>query len=128
MQNLTKPLPTPIYINPIIIPEIVSNPFLAETRKVGIEFPYQEESTIVSTIKIPDGYMIDELPSALSIRDTNGELSFTYNISVSDDNIMLICRRKKLSTIFPQNVYNDIRLIYDSMVDKNTDLIVLKKK
>jgi hypothetical protein len=72
--------------------------------------------------------MIDELPSALSIRDTNGELSFTYNISVSDDNIMLICRRKKLSTIFPQNVYNDIRLIYDSMVDKNTDLIVLKKK
>lgn len=117
-----------IYINPMIIPEIVSNPFLAETRKVGIEFPYQEESTIVSTIKIPDGYMIDELPSALSIRDTNGELSFTYNISVSDDNIMLICRRKKLSTIFPQNVYNDIRLIYDSMVDKNTDLIVLKKK
>lgn len=117
-----------IYINPMLIGEITTNPFIADERNVPVEFPFKNESTIVTSIKIPEGYYVDSSPKPMTIKNATGQLSYSYNVSNDNQTVMIICRHKNLSISYPPQEYADIRYIYGVIADKNNELLVLKKK
>ena len=66
-----------LYINPMLFPQLKSNPFIQTERVLPIEFPYPYKFTMLSTLTLPEGYEVEELPQSQSGRK---ETDYSVNI------------------------------------------------
>jgi len=57
-----------IYVRPIITPFHSDADFKAETRKIPVDFPYNEDIVYSCVVKIPEGYAVEQLPEPLVMR------------------------------------------------------------
>lgn len=117
-----------IYINPIHLVDVTENPFIDETRKYPIEFPFSHEDNVKNTITIPEGYEVAHIPESINIKTEDGAVQLVYNIKESNGTINVTYRVKIGSTFFTSEMYPQIKQIYDLMVDKGAEPIILKKK
>jgi hypothetical protein len=76
-----------IYINPYIFLREKSNPLTEDTRIYPIDFENIIDKTMICTIKIPDGYMLEELPrnKILQLSDNAGKCSLNISQSGNQD-------------------------------------------
>lgn len=47
----------------MLFPQLKSNPFIQTERVLPIEFPYPYKFTMLSTLTLPEGYEVEELPN-----------------------------------------------------------------
>ena len=117
-----------VYLNPIIFPEINSNPFIASTRKFPIEFDYPFSNTQFITLIIPDNYTVEELPKSTKLSLLDNGITFSYLIQKRDNAIVIIYNFTQNQIIFPKMNYALIKDFIAAVVEKNSERIVLKKK
>ena len=117
-----------VYLNPIIFPEINSNPFIASTRKFPIEFDYPFSNTQFITLIIPDNYTVEELPKGTKLSLLDNGITFSYLIQKRDNAIVIIYNFTQNQIIFPKMNYALIKDFIAAVVEKNSERIVLKKK
>jgi len=116
-----------LYINPMIFPHIIKNPFTQSERKLPIEFDYPFIFQLSCTITIPNNYRVEEIPktSKMILNEKMGKCIYQV---FNDGNIIQLNYRFELNQIiFPQNEYTAIRDFYGQVVTKNLEMIVLKK-
>jgi len=118
--------PNVIYIEPILVGTIKSNPFKREERISMIDFPYSQNYKVISQINIPDGYSA-ELPEPMMVRLPDGKGQFLYNVSQSANTISVVSDLKISGTDFGINEYPALKAFFQMVVDKNQELIVLSK-
>lgn len=117
-----------VYLNPIIFPEINSNPFIASIRKFPIEFDYPFSNTQFITLIIPDNYTVEELPKSTKLSLLDNGITFSYLIQKRDNAIVIIYNFTQNQIIFPKMNYALIKDFIAAVVEKNSERIVLKKK
>lgn len=117
-----------IYINPLIIPQLTKNDFTQSDRKTPVEFSYPYTYQITSTIFIPKGYAVEELPKSTRLTLENKEGALQYSISAQQDGVIQVSYRFQLNdVIFPYTNYPMLREFFGTVATKNTEMIVLKK-
>lgn len=116
-----------IYINPLHIIEINENPYVEETRKLPVEFPFTQEVNIMNTIQIPEGYEVESMPESVNIKTEDGSLQFLYTIKAENGLITLTYRTKIGTLLFSSEMYPQLKHIFDLMVQKNEEPIILKR-
>ncbi len=116
-----------IYINPLIIPQMTTNNFTQSERKLPVEFSYPYSYQITSTIFIPAGYAVEELPKSTKLVLENQGGSLSYNVRQQDNTIQINYRFQLNQVIFPYMSYPMLRDFFGMTVTKNTEMIVLKK-
>ncbi len=116
-----------IYINPMIDKQFTENPFRTETRTFPINFDYLTTYMQVIEIKIPEGYVVDEMPKPARMVMNDNDIVLTYRIGVDGNVIKVnyVYQLKKI--IFPATDYDGIRDFFAKLVAKNSEQIVLKK-
>ncbi|MFV0538598.1 MAG: DUF3857 domain-containing protein [Dysgonomonas sp.] len=116
-----------IYINPMIDKHFSENPFRSETRAYPINFDYLTTYMQVIEIKIPEGYVVDEMPKPARMVMNDNDIVLTYRIAVDESMIRLnyVYQLKKI--IFPTTDYDGIRDFFAKLIAKNSEQIVLKK-
>ncbi|MDR2841095.1 MAG: DUF3857 domain-containing protein [Paludibacter sp.] len=113
---------------PMIFETMRSNPFKAETRKLPVEFNFPEDDKINVTIKIPSGYVVDELPQSSKITyGERNEIEFTYLLQTDGNTIQILYRNKLTDSIIPAARYTDLRDFMSKVYAKCNEMIVLKK-
>lgn len=117
-----------VYLNPIIFPYLVSNPFTESTRKLPIEFSFPFVNTQFITIKIPDNYTIEEIPKSARFSLTGYGMEFSYVVQKRDDSIVIMYTFSQNEIVYYKNQYQSIKEFFTNVADKNSDRIVLKKK
>lgn len=118
-----------IYINPTFGEGYSKNPFVNTNRSYPVEMPYAQEEVILSTIDVPTGYVIDELPKQMKVNlDEKGKSFFEYRISTSNNKISFLCRIKITKSFFPPEEYPVLREFFNLVVKKQGEQIVFKKK
>lgn len=116
-----------LYVNPMIFTHVDKNPFFQAERVLPVEFPYPYSFVVSSTLTIPEGYTVEELPQSQLIKNDSNDLQCRYMIEKAENKIRLNYLFILKSYLFPVDKYKQIQDIWTKMIDKNKATIVLKK-
>lgn len=117
-----------LYINPLIFPHILKNPFTQEERQLPVEMNYPYTFRITNILEIPDIYRIEELPKSGKFTFSDNSISATYSVT-HNENIINVNYAFALNQIFFQKEsYKDLSNFFASIVNKNNELIILRKR
>lgn len=114
-----------IYINPTVVDRWEENPFKAEKRVGAIDFVFPREYSYVTNMKIPAGYVVEDMPKPQHQRFAGGE--FRRFLSVEGDTVQTVIRLKIDKIIFEKDKYPIIKAVFDAFITAQSDQIVLKK-
>lgn len=116
-----------IYFNPSIYGLETENPFKDEVRKMPVDFPYAQSRRYILTITLPEGYVVEDLPKPIRASLPNKGGSFTFNATQNGQTITLMNNLKINQTFFLVKDYAILRQLYDMVVAKNAEQLVIKK-
>ena len=116
-----------IYVNPIILPIESSNPFTSETRILPIEFPCPKTLFQTVTLKIPEGYGVEELPKGVVTYIGDKEATFSFKCAISDRHIICNYQLNLKRAFFGPEEYEYLKNYFQTIVLRNEDMVVLKK-
>jgi hypothetical protein len=118
-----------MYINPYVLPFLTSNPFKADQRLYPIEFDAPIETTLLCTIKLPDGYAVEELPQSKVVALPGNAARAIFNISSDVPQTVQVMTRLQINrTFFLPEEYDQLKEFYTRLFAKQGEQIVIKKQ
>lgn len=117
-----------VYLNPFISEQVEENPFKLEDRQFPVDFISPVKSSYMLTLKVPEGFVVDELPKSEVITIPAGAAKFQYYSLLNGDTISLRCTLSINKSVFPSTEYPYLRQFYIRLVEKQAEHIVLKRK
>lgn len=116
-----------LYISPMLESGLKENPFKSEKREYPVDFGKPFEQTQLIRLKIPEGYVVEELPEPVAMALPNRGGRYIYNLSTMNGVISLTSQLVISKGLFTQLEYPYLREFYDKMMAKQEQQIVLKK-
>lgn len=116
-----------IYLNPIIYSDFFTNPFKQEKRYYPVEFEYGLTEKYHATIKIPEGYFVEEMPENLAINFGEKGMILKVYYDQKGENISVLFSIKINRLTFHPAEYKKLRSTFDKLAQKVSSPIVLKK-
>ncbi len=117
-----------IYINPFIHLPYKSNPFTRDERISLIDFPFAEDYKFVTIISLNEGYTYEAPPNMNIVLDENSILlkyTTVYNPEVKK--LTIVADLKILKTNYLPEEYGELKKVFEVIVNKLNEPIVLKK-
>lgn len=117
-----------IYLQPFLFLNEDENPFKKRTRDLPVEFAYPFSKQHIITIKIPEEYVIDELPESFMhvLEDKNGV--FRFMVTQNGNTLTLVSSFDIKSVYFSPDKYQDVKDLFQKRVEAVNAVVVLKKK
>ncbi len=118
------------YFSPIIYAGFLENPFKEPTRQLPIMFPYPIRETIVTTVFLPEGYVLAELPKSIAISLVKApDFTYSYTARMSNDSTLVLTSKLEVNRLqYEPNEYQAVKEMYDNISEKLNEQLVLKKK
>jgi hypothetical protein len=116
-----------IYLNPMFMFGIKTNPFKSEKRDFPIDFVFPMEDKYMISIKIPEGYEVESLPASTILEFEDNMLGYKYQIKNVNNSIQLSLSFNINSSIIPAQHYTLVKDFFNKLVEKNNEKVVLKK-
>jgi hypothetical protein len=126
-NNKTTIVDSMVIINPMLFDQITENPFKLEQRKYPVDFATNRTTNYICKIKIPEGYTVSELPKAARMKLPNDGISFMISYAASATEIVVNYRFNINKTVYNENEYALIKELYNNLVKKHAEPVVLKK-
>ncbi len=117
-----------IYVNPMMGEGIKENLFSAAERHYPIEMPFRMDELFVLRMEIPKGYEVEEMPKQGRVRLGDGDGSYEYLFQVDSDAIQFRSRLTLKRTFFMPDAYEPLRTFFATVMKKQGEVIVFKKK
>ena len=116
-----------IYFSPFLFPPMKESPFKDVERVLPVEYPYKHSLNMACKIQIPQGYTIEEMPKPIRLSTDGNGLSVRVNYVAQGCDLIVQFRFSVNKTLFLPTEYGALRQIYDTMVEKCGEMVVLKK-
>ncbi len=117
-----------LYINPLIIDQMESNPFRTEERLFPVDFIFPIKRTYQVKINIPEGYVVEELPRNARVSMPGRGGSYISRYVVNGDNTIDVEVEMELSkALYLPAEYGRLRNFFSRIVEEQARVIVLKK-
>ncbi|HTO35885.1 MAG TPA: hypothetical protein VLZ72_06590, partial [Flavobacterium sp.] len=116
-----------MYINTLLFLATSSNPFTKETRKHPVDFPFPSKGKYIINIQIPDGYQIEYMPESIHVKMKDDIVTFRYLISQNGNIIQLNLQEDFNKSIIEAENYPDLKSIFENLIQKENEKIVLIK-
>lgn len=116
-----------LYINPMLFPQLKTNPFIQSERVLPVEFPFPYKFTMLCTLTLPDGYEVEELPQPGLIRMEGDDMKCKYMVQKQGNTVTANYIFELRKYIYLPEYYKQLQDFWTKVIDKNNALIVLKK-
>ncbi len=116
-----------IYLNPLVFLHAEKNPFIQSERKFPIEQSHTENVSLNINITIPEGYAIEELPEGINVTTDDREGRFRYMIAQEGNKVNLRYTYQNSKLVYLPTEYKELQNLWKVIVEKNNEMIVLKK-
>ena len=118
-----------IYIKPMLFFTESENPFKQEKREYPVDFVFPRHDRYIMSITLPEGYTVESVPQGTSIAMEQNIGSYSYNVIVSNNRIMVRAMVQLNYASVPQDYYPTIKDFFQKMIDKqNENIIIVKNK
>lgn len=117
-----------IILNPLLFLNIGNEVFdQNEERKNQIDFisAFTREKRV--EINIPNGYKVSDLPKPKKIVTDDKEISYTYNIEVVNNNLVVTSKIDVLSQNYPKEYYSFFKQIWKVISESENQVVSLIK-
>lgn len=116
-----------IFMSPLFFLQTKENPFKSETRDYPVDFSYPNRSQIIMNFSVPDGYEVESVPEN-AIATLAGELgSYRYLISENGNILQISVDLTIMQAVIAESQYDNLKSFYETLVNKESEKIVLKK-
>lgn len=116
-----------IYLNPMLFFATNNNPFKQETREYPVDFSFPFTDKYSINIEIPEGFVVETLPAPAAVTMEDNLGVFKFNIAANDNKLQLSILHQINEAIVSAEKYEMLKEYYKSMVEKETEKIVLKR-
>jgi transglutaminase-like putative cysteine protease len=116
-----------IIFSPYISLSGTKNPFISTERKFPVDFGSPELNTDSLILKIPEGYSVIEKPADMSLNIGQNDCQFVYRFSQTGNSLAFSSRVVINKTIYQPSDYAELRNFFSKILQKRTELVVLKK-
>lgn len=116
-----------IVINSNFFPEIGENPFVSEKRTTPVVFPEPIEYTTVTNISLPPNYQVLEAPKSILVSSPDKTLNLSYKVFYDKSAISIRMRFTLDKLTFDLSEYGILRQVFEMLVQKQSESIILKK-
>ena len=116
-----------IYFNPMIHEGILENPFKLEKREYPVDYVIPIEEIYMLSLAIPEGYVIESLPTKAVVKLPEKACNFTYTATKAGDEIVITSRLKINKVVYTEAEYKYLKEFYNLMIQKHAEQIVLKR-
>lgn len=126
--NVVETIGDKMYISPLLFFTLEENPFKVDTRKYPIDFQFPIKDTYNISLKIPEGYEVEYMPTALNVSMENNYGAFKYIISHKGNSLQLVVNLDINAFYIPSDAYPALKNFFKMMVEKQAEKVILKKK
>jgi hypothetical protein len=118
-----------LYFIPLFYLAMDENQFHTENRHVPIFFNFPNRQRYNLTVKLPVGYVLEYLPTPVSLQLPDSIGQFTYNITYNEttNSLQLQANTQINRSEVDADSYFDIKEFFKRMLEKETEKVVLKK-
>lgn len=127
IDNMVEEIGGKLYITPLSFLAPEDNPFKVETRQYPIDIIFPRSEKYVVNMMLPNGYVVESLPSNLKVQFNNGESEFTYLAKENGDFIQFTMSLEMSKTLILPKDYREFKKFFELMIEKEIEKVVLKK-
>lgn len=117
-----------IYFKPLMDFAQEANPFINPERKYDVEMGCLHRRKVTSIIEIPEGYEVESLPEPARVILPEKSMVFQYSIAQNLNQIQVLSIFQTSKATFSTGEYYALKELYDHMVAKQIEQVVLRKK
>ncbi len=117
-----------MYVNPFLTGQMDENPFKSEERTYPVDYGSQQESVYMLQLTVPEGYAIDEMPKSTILALPQNAGRYLFSATQLGNRINLNSTFQINKNMFTQAEYPALRELYNQVIAKQAEQIVLKKK
>lgn len=117
-----------IYINPAVVDRQYHNPFKLSKRKFPVDMSYAHSVTSCSTIEIPPGWEVKEVPPNRGISIGSEFAVYTRETTVKGRSVETSGKLLIPRSVFPPGMYDRLKNFYEQMVTWQSEPIVLQRQ
>ncbi len=126
LKNKTEVVNGKIYIQPFLHETFSDNPLKQKTRTYPVDLTYPVRRTYLAEIVVPEGYIVQYLPEKSMLDDELFDLEYT---AVQNDNRVNVSFTYTFkNSVYPPEVYPRVKTMFDRIVKKGSEKIVLVRK
>ncbi len=117
-----------VYFTPLLFEKRKENPFKHEERIFPVDFAYPIKENYRITITFPDEYEVEKLPKStiFKIPDNKGTFTITF---LSEGKSLLVRSIIDIpKSFYSPEEYFDLKELFKSVVEKQAEQVVFKKK
>ena len=126
IEGLVTQVDNELYITPMLFEQVKENPFNAVDRLYPICFSRQQDTKVNIVITLPNNVTTGVLPKPMSSKLRNNAIAFTYNSSNEGKQVKVDYAFNINSLMINQEMYKDVRNVYNNLVSKHAEPVILK--
>ncbi|MES2545851.1 MAG: transglutaminase [Bacteroidota bacterium] len=126
-NNSTDVIGDKMYFSPLLFFSETINPFKQEVREYPVDFAYPYQDKYLVNIIIPEGYIVETVPSPIALVFGEGIAGFKFNISNTGKQIQVSAILDINTSIVSSGNYADLKMFFSEIIKKQTEKVVLKK-
>jgi hypothetical protein len=116
-----------IYFSPLLFERTKENPFKIDDRQYPVDFGHPNEEVYRLTIEIPKEYTFDKLPKNEKISLLEDAAAFSFVVVQEENKISIVSRISFRKSIYSVEEYHDLKELFNNIVRKQAEQIVVKK-
>ncbi|PPK86244.1 transglutaminase-like putative cysteine protease [Neolewinella xylanilytica] len=117
-----------LYVQPILLRLLDQELDDVETRVYPVDFAHPWKKQFISTIQLPEGYVVEEMPQNIKLVSEDRGMEATYTATLHPDNSIAVRFAINLDqTVYPAAAYPTLRTMYRQIIELQEAPIILKK-
>ncbi|MBL7885503.1 MAG: DUF3857 domain-containing protein [Flavobacterium sp.] len=125
--NAVEIIGNKMFFSPLLFYVQNENPFKSETREFPVDFIFPNSDEYKINITIPQGFVIESLPTNNQLNMKDNLVTVDYQVNAKNNTIQLTMFLSINSAIVSPDYYQELKSIFNDIVKKENEKIVLKK-
>lgn len=126
IEGVVNQVDKEIFITPMLFEQVKENPFNAATRLYPINYSRLTETKVEVELTIPVNIKAEILPQQVSSNTSKNSIAFTYAVTAEEGKIKAKYSFNINSLSISQDQYKEVRSLYNNLVSKHAEPVILK--
>ncbi|OAV45201.1 DUF3857 domain-containing protein [Lewinella sp. 4G2] len=117
-----------LYLQPILVTALDKELVDTERRLYPMDFNYPWVKRYITTINLPEGYVVDEIPESFIVKSEDGSMVSLFRVLGQEDGKINLEHRVSINrTVYSAAEYPVLKELFELVIEAQESVIVLKK-